>query len=283
MISLVAQMDATGLSCYKIETYPGINSTMLDDDRRRLLGEFVRAHRERLKPAESTGRRRTPGLRREELAAIAGISATWCTWIEQGREVQASPGTLRRLAVALALSRAERAYLFELAGRMDPDAAAPSASEVPPPLSAAVKSLGCPAYGLDPFWNACCWNPPAETLFRGWLDREQQRNLMRFVFLDPLSRKLIREWEERARRLLAEFRADFGHNFKESRMKALVEELTSGSAFFAKAWHAQDVQSREGGLRSFTDREGENVLHFMQHTFHPAGYPGYKLVMLLRA
>src|SRR3984885_4659125 len=94
---------------------------MLDPDQRRLLGEFVRAHRERLAPEAPAGRRRTPGLRREELAAKAGMSATWCAWIEQGREVQASPHALARLARALDLSRAERAYLFELSGRRDPD------------------------------------------------------------------------------------------------------------------------------------------------------------------
>ena len=94
---------------------------MLDPDQRRLLGAFVRAHRERMQPTAAAGRRRTSGLRREELAARAGISATWCTWIEQGRPVQASPEALGRIAHALALSRAERAYLFDLAGRLDPE------------------------------------------------------------------------------------------------------------------------------------------------------------------
>ena len=93
---------------------------MLDDDQRRLLGEFVRAHRERVTVRAGAGRRRTPGLRREELAEAAGISTTWCAWIEQGRPVQPSPEALARLAAALQLSAAERAYLFKLAGRIDP-------------------------------------------------------------------------------------------------------------------------------------------------------------------
>ena len=94
---------------------------MLEADQRRLLGEFVRAHRERVQPTAAAGRRRTSGLRREELAARAGISVTWCTWIEQGRPVQASPEALGRIAQALSLSSAERDYLFELAGRVDPE------------------------------------------------------------------------------------------------------------------------------------------------------------------
>jgi transcriptional regulator with XRE-family HTH domain len=100
---------------------------MGDSEQRRLLGEFVRSRRERLRPASVVGRRRTPGLRREELAARAGISTVWCAWIEQGREVQASPKTLSRLARALKLSAAERARLFELAGRCDPDQQPPGA------------------------------------------------------------------------------------------------------------------------------------------------------------
>ena len=106
---------------------------MLEIEQRRLLGAFIRAHRERARPGAHAGRRRTPGLRREELAAQAGISATWCAWIEQGRQVQASPEALSRLAKALSLTRAERAYLFELADRLDPEA--PRESEIDAPAS----------------------------------------------------------------------------------------------------------------------------------------------------
>jgi len=148
---------------------------MLDSDQRRLLGDFVRAHRERVAPEAPTGRRRTPGMRREELAAKAGMSATWCAWIEQGREVQASPEALGRLARALELSRAERAYLFELSGRRDPELEASDLTpEAPASLRAIVAALEDPAYGLDPLWNACCWNTAAEELFLGWLDGDHR-------------------------------------------------------------------------------------------------------------
>jgi len=256
---------------------------MHEPDRRRLLGEFVRAHRERLRPEQPAGRRRTPGLRREELAARAGISATWCAWIEQGREVQASPGALARLAGALALTRAERAYLFELAGRRDPQADAPQpVAEAPESLRASVAALRHPAYGLDPLWNACCWNEPARHLFVGWLDEGSQRNLLRFVFLDPAARKLIPKWQERARRLLAEFRADYGHRFSDPRARAMVEALRRDSALFAKAWDAQDVLEREGGLRNFTHPQ-KGALRFAQFTYSPSDRPDYKLVMLVPA
>lgn len=129
---------------------------MLDLDQRRLLGDFIRAHRERARPSIAAGRRRTPGLRREELAALAGISQTWCTWLEQGRKVQASPEALSRLARALSLTTAERAYLFELAGRLDPERPIDTTEDAPPSLIAAVNAIDYPAYGLDRLWNACC-------------------------------------------------------------------------------------------------------------------------------
>jgi transcriptional regulator with XRE-family HTH domain len=251
---------------------------MLDDDQRRLLGEFVRAHRERMPPTAPAGRRRTPGLRREELAARAGISATWCTWIEQGRPVQASPEALGRIAAALSLSRAERAYLFELAGRLDPETPRGSSADAPPALAAAVKAIEHPAYGLDRLWNACCWNDAATRLFHGWLDGDCQRNLLRYVFLEPSARVLIPAWKDRARRLAAEFRADFAHTFRDARVDSFVATLRSESPLFAEAWDGQCVERREGGLREF-NHPHDGPVWFIQHSFAPAERPDYKLVV----
>src|SRR5690606_23051044 len=105
-------------------------------DAHRQLGAFLRARREHLSPQEAgltggSARRRTPGLRREEVAHLCGLSPTWYTWLEQGREVSASPYALGRVAAALHLSPAERAYLFELAAKRDPEAA-PTAPHAPP-------------------------------------------------------------------------------------------------------------------------------------------------------
>src|SRR6185437_524989 len=110
LLLIPRRQHAPSLNWYKKEYHPIIIPLMLDQDQRRLLGAFIRAHRERAGPGPLEGRRRTPGLRREELAARAGISATWCAWLEQGRAVQASPEALGRLGQALSLTRAERAY-----------------------------------------------------------------------------------------------------------------------------------------------------------------------------
>jgi len=252
---------------------------MLEADQRRLLGDFIRAHRERARPVTVGGRRRTPGLRREELAAQAGISSTWCAWIEQGRPVQASPEALGRLAQALSLTQPERAYLFKLAGRLDPEMPPDPEADAPPSLLATVSAIRHPAYSLDGLWNACCWNKRAERLFCGWLDGNHQRNLLRFVFLEKSARTLIPQWQDRARRLLAEFRQDYGHTFRDARVKALVDTLRKDSPLFAQAWNDQNVQHRAGGLRIFHHPKA-GLLRFRQYTFSPSERPDYKLVML---
>jgi transcriptional regulator with XRE-family HTH domain len=253
---------------------------MNSDEQRAMLGAFIRARREEMEPAGS-GRRRTPGLRREELAMRAGISATWCAWLEQGREVRASPHALSRLAHAMELTRAERAYLFELAGRHDPEGVAPSVlPSVPASISAAVAGLPCPAYGLDRLWNACAWNAGAEALFVGWLDMGERPNLLRFMFLDPAARLLIPDWEPRAIRILAEFRTDYGRRLNDPEMSDMVDELSAQSSLFAKAWRTQSVLAREGGMRDFVGGDGQ-VRRYEQHTFTPSDQPDHKLVMLM--
>jgi len=259
---------------------------MTTTEQRRLLGEFIRAHRERMRPETLGGRRRTPGLRREELAARAGIGATWQAWIEQGRDVNASPAALARLAAALELTRAERAYLFELAGRRDPEVPEPDpANDAPASIRAMVGVLPYPAYGLDRLWNACCWNPEAAWLFSGWLGPSsgmggRQRNLLRFVFDDRSARELIPDWERRAVRVLAEFRADYGRTLNDPRTRALVDRLRRESPLFARAWEAQSVAGREGGLRVF-HHPVDGPVGFEQYTFSPADRPDYKLVTLV--
>jgi transcriptional regulator with XRE-family HTH domain len=248
----------------------------------RLLGDFLRAHRERLTPEAAGlpggGRRRTPGLRREEAAALAGLSPTWLSWLEQGREVGASPEALGRLARALHLTAAERGYLFELAGRRDPQA--PAAPDAPAEeLALVVDAISAPAYLLDRYWDAAAWNAPARALFDGWLGGAE-RNLVRYVLIDPDARRLIPDWEERAMRLLAEFRADFGRGRADPRMQALVDGLERDSAEFRRLWGAQAVTFREGGPRRLNHPE-LGVRLYRQVSLSPAARPDHKLVVLL--
>jgi transcriptional regulator with XRE-family HTH domain len=262
-----------------------------------LLGEFLRARREALR-AQDLGlpqrtRRRTPGLRREEVAQLCGISPTWYTWIEQGRTVAISPATLVALAHGLHLTQAERAYLFEIAGRLDPSPPGPSQSEGEE-WTGLVRAIRTPAYVLDRYWNAIEWNPAAGQLFQDWLGKpvparrrasagQSQNvapNLLRYVFLEPRAKTFLLEWGDRAQRLVAEFRADTPGMRDDPRRSALVEELSRASREFAAGWRAQRVLSRDGGRRSFRVRKGE-TLHFEQHILKLARRPQLRMTVLV--
>jgi transcriptional regulator with XRE-family HTH domain len=253
-------------------------------EQRRDLGAFVRAHRERLSPAAiglpAGNRRRTPGLRREEVAQLCGLSTTWYSWIEQGRDVSMSPAALARLASVLQLGRAERAYLFELAGKRDPDRETGKTDELSPAALDCVEAIRCPAYILDRRWNALRWNAPAERLFTGWLDQPGERNLLRFIFLKRSARGLIQGWEERARRVAAEFRAASSTHLHDAELRHFIDALRRASPVFARFWDEQEVLGREGGERTF-NHPADGFLRYEQVTFALAGHPDLKLTMLL--
>ncbi|MBH2985380.1 helix-turn-helix domain-containing protein [Serratia marcescens] len=227
------------------------------------LGAFLRAHRERITPEmlglPSSSRRRTSGLRREELAQISGISATWYTWIEQGREVSISPFTLARIADPEQETHRETAN----------DAVLQS-----------VHQMTVPCYLLDVTWNVVAWNPQAAALFSGWLDVANSPNLLHFMFFHPLAKTLVSDWEERARRVVAEFRAETSHHQNTEEMRAFVRSMTHNSADFNHWWKQHDVMAREGGERAF-EHPQQGALRYRQLTFHPAEHGGLKLVMLI--
>ena len=260
--------------------YTGINSNMHTTDQRKMLGAFIRFHRERLSPPSPGGRRRTPGLRREELSDAAGLGLTWITWLEQGREVTASVAALCRLSDALHLSVAERASLFDLAGKMDPKSRPEPIDELAADLMALPALMLVPAYLLDHSWNAKAWNQAAARLFVGWLDESAaDRNLLRYVFLSSHAHLLIADWETRAERLVAEFRADFNRRPGDAERMAIVQQLKTESALFARLWRKHDVLHREGGERLFNHPQ-MGPLQFSQTTLQVALQPEIKLVCL---
>lgn len=262
------------------------------DSRRKELGDFLQVLRQRSAP-EAFGfpagsRRRTPGLRCEELAQLAGMSPTWYTWLEQGREVNVSADALARLANALQLTRPERAYLFEMAGRRDDAESEPVDDAAPPALVALLGDIAAPAYLMGRHWDVLAWNKPAAELFAGWLDKaDRQRkkalgtmpNLLRFVFLEPAARALIVDWDIRARRLAAEFRADSRTRLEEPALQKLIEELSQGSAEFTQFWKQHDVLERQGGQRDFNHPK-RGLVSYQQVTLHPVEQEQLKLVML---
>jgi transcriptional regulator with XRE-family HTH domain len=254
---------------------------MQRSEARHQLGQYLRTRREQLRPADfglpAGSRRRTPGLRREEAAQLCGISVTWLTWLEQGRTSAVSPPTLSAIARGLKLSRAERQYLFQLAARSDP---APQTTQTASSaqLQSLVNALRSPAYVIDRHWDAIVWNRAAADLFSLWL-RSAERNLLRFVFFERAARRFIVNWNERARRLVAEFRADTANWRDDPVRKALVAELIDGSAEFAAAWKSHSVLGRDGGQRTFLHpRRGR--CEYEQYTLRLAQQPDIKVTVL---
>jgi transcriptional regulator with XRE-family HTH domain len=257
------------------------------DTRRKELAEFLQAMRQRGAP-EAFGfplgaRRRTLGLRREEVAQLANISATWYTWIEQGREVNVSAEALDRLAVALKLSKSERTYLFDMADRRDPQAHINDADAAPETLTKMLESITIPAYIMGRTWDLLAWNKPSETLFNGWLNEwtneSPQPNLLRYVFLHPVAKQFVVDWELRARRLVAEFRADCRSRLEEPALQKLVNELTQANPAFDRFWKQHDVLERQGGQREF-NHPLQGLISYHQVTLRPVEQEQLKLVLL---
>ncbi|GBQ35286.1 helix-turn-helix domain-containing protein [Gluconacetobacter azotocaptans] len=253
-------------------------------DQRPVLGAFLRARREALPPERAgvmrvSARRRTPGLRREEVAQLCGISTTWYTWAEQGRDITLSAPTLGRLADALRLSPAERAYLFELTRQKDPRPPDPAGAEsLPPDLTRLPELIDAPAYLLDRLWCVRAANARARHLFTGWLAGPEP-NLLRYVFLDPAARTFLEDWDDRAHRILAEFRADTARLADDPALERIVAALLRDSPDFARFWTGHAVLSRAGGPRRFMHPQDGLLVHD-QITLIPAGHPDYKLVVL---
>ena len=130
-------------------------------------------------------------------------------------------------------------------------------------------------------WDLLAWNAPASALFTGWLDRPQEPtpNLLRFVFVDPTARKLLVDWDKRARRVCAEFRADCRTRLEEPALQKLVAELSSASPEFAAYWKQHDVLERQGGPRDFNHPQ-RGLISYQQVSLHPAEQEALKLVML---
>lgn len=220
------------------------------------LGAYLRDRRARLDAAAlgfSAARRRTPGLRREEVAQRANISATWYTWLEQGRGGAPSADVLDRIARALMLTEVEREHLFLLGLGRPPELRYRQADGVSPRLQRVLDALNpSPAMIKTLTWDVVAWNKAA-TLVLGDYGAEppEARNILRRIFYDPRSRAMNTEWEQVARFVVAAFRADMaraGAGAQPS-VNALVDELCARSPDFAALWAANDVRHHGDGVK----------------------------------
>ncbi|HEY3637644.1 MAG TPA: helix-turn-helix transcriptional regulator [Rhizomicrobium sp.] len=215
------------------------------------LGIWLKARRAKLDPAAfglPSHRRRTPGLRREEVAQRANISPTWYTWLEQGRGGAPSADVLDRIARALMLTDVEREHLFLLGLGRPPDARYRKADGVTPRLQRVLDALQpTPALIRNALWDVIAWNRGATVMFTdyGALPPEQ-RNVLRFIFLDPHARAAQYDWESVARFVVGAFRVDAARAGAAADVKPLVDELCRLSPEFKAMWDDNEVQAAHG-------------------------------------
>ncbi|MGL5388894.1 MAG: helix-turn-helix transcriptional regulator [Serratia sp. (in: enterobacteria)] len=223
---------------------------------RQELADFLRMKREKLSPQAvglpSGTRRRTPGLRREEVAALAGVGLTWYTWLEQGREINASVEFLEDLARVLKLDAAERYHLFLLAHQRPPVVAGHQWCQVTPLVRRLLDDLTLrPAYVMNLSWDIIAWNPAADRLFSISERPPQQRNMLWMLFADPELNQRLVGWQEQAPQILASFRRDYARAPQDATMLQHIQSLSDISPQFRQLWQQHDIHGRCQGQRTF--------------------------------
>ena len=263
-----------------------------DDDaaaRRRELGGFLRARRAEVPRTRYAlppgGRGRTVGLRREEIAVLAGVSVTWYTWLEQGRPINPSRQVLTAVGEVLGLSPAERAYVFELAGYAGGAVLAAGlgvGAQISPGLQQLLEVLHPnPAFVLAADWSIIGWNGGYAALFPQILDLPlAERNLLRLVFTSDEVRAMLPNWERDSRRFLGDFRAEGAARLGAGPVADLIADLQRSSPHFARAWREHELVGFADGRRIFHHPQvGELV--FEHHRLTPAVSPELNLIVYL--
>ncbi|MFT4164525.1 MAG: helix-turn-helix transcriptional regulator [Microlunatus sp.] len=256
-----------------------------DEERRKELGALLRARREQVDRAAfglpPGARGRTNGLRREEVSYLSGVSVTWYTWLEQGRDIHPSRQVLDAVARCLRLTVPEHDYLLALSGFAP---TRPSAETVvqsaPAHVQRFLDSLGAhPAYALAPDWGITGWNRAYEALYPNVASASpEQRNLLWLVFTDPAVRALLDDWDVTSRRFLAEFRAEAGPRLGDPRYLDLIARLVEASPEFRSGWQDHDVRGFQSRERVFHHPQAGRLV-FEQHQLRPSDHLDTQLVV----
>jgi transcriptional regulator with XRE-family HTH domain len=250
----------------------------------RALGTYLKARRTKLDPAAfgfPRSRRRTPGLRREEVAQRANISPTWYTWLEQGRGGAPSADVLDRIARALMLTDVEREHLFLIGLGRQPEVRYRNNEGVTPRLQRVLDALDpSPALIRTATWNVVAWNRGATVMLGdyGSLPPEQ-RNILRFMFLDPRARAAQYDWDSVARFVVGAFRVDAARAGAAEEVEPLVDELCRLSPEFKAMWRDNDVQGAHGEAVKRIRHPVLGPLSFEYSAFAVDGRPDLSMVV----
>ncbi len=247
------------------------------------LGSYLKDRRAKLDPAEfgiEATRRRTPGLRREEVAQRANVSATWYTWLEQGRGGSPSSDVLNRLAKALALTSAEREHLFLLAQHRPPEIRHQPFEPISAQLQRVLDAMTfSPAVLRTALWDVVGWNAAASVVMTDYaLLPPEERNILKLIFCNQRVRGHMVNWERDARSAVASFRAEAIKAAPAQALQAMVEDLSHASPEFSAIWQDYDIQNYGAGTKHFRHEiAGDLMMEYSSFTVD--GRPDLGLVV----
>ena len=247
------------------------------DAHRRQLSEFLKNCRQRLTPEElglpTGGRRRTPGLRREDVAALAGVSVTWYTWLEQGRDIQVSAKVLDQISVTLRLSPEERDYLYSLAQRRPAPPLANDNIEVSETLTRLIDSVDFPALVMTERWDVVASNTVNDFMFLDFMNRPpEQRNLLRILVENVDYQQPPEVYEAVMSSVVPKFRVDYSHSANTEYFEELVDELLESCPAFKEHWEAPEYEFSRAGISE--ERHSElGKVRYEFSTYIPEGNP----------
>lgn len=249
--------------------------------RRAELAEFLKSRRARADRSThglpEVGRGRVRGLRREEVATLAGVSVTWYTWLEQARDINPSPQVLKSLARLFRLDPVETTYLLTLGGhgQITPT----SLGEMTPALQRLLDALGFPAFLLAADWAIIGWNQQYEQLYpRITSLASVDRNLLWLVFTDAQLREMLPDWQEQSRSFVGSFRAETRSWLNPAGDSGIVARVSQASTEFAEIWNERDVAGFRTRERQFRHPQ-HGLIRYEQHNLAPAEAPDLTLII----
>ncbi len=257
-------------------------SANTENHRSEELADFLKTRRAKISPVQAglpaTARRRTPGLRREEVAQLAGIGLTWYTWLEQGRDIHVSSSVIESLARVLLLDKHERIHLYRLANQPMPSELPETKATVAPALLHVLDHLTlCPSFIADRHWNVVAWNKAACFLFGDFCAMSgRQRNVVWGMFTDDYFKQLYADWDLYARVLIGRFRATCGKYIEDPWLISFIEDLKKESAEFKQWWPLHDIQD-DSSVYKTMNHPSAGTLYFESSSFDVPDQSGLRL------
>jgi hypothetical protein len=249
-----------------------LSNVSVGNEKNKILGSFLKSRRERMKPDHNDiigrlGRRRTPGMRREEVAHLAGVSTTWYTWLEQGRVITTSRDVIESVGRALQLSSEEHLHLLRLANYAEEGDSSLLSEELHPGLQSIIDQLHYPAIIANHRTEVLAYNRMASEVIVDFQSvPAAERVMTRLIFTDPSLRKQVANWQEFAEYTLGVFRAHYDQNVNDPWSVRFVEEMCRQSEEFLTLWRLHDVKLKKAILYTY-DHPSAGQLRFQLNTF----------------